>query len=85
MRSDNYNAIETDLTIAMDHMILAATAEGVGTCWIAAFDNKALREALGLTAAECVFAMTPLGYPPEGYTKLENKARKPLAETVRFI
>ena len=31
---DNYNSIETDLTIAMDHMILAAENEGVGSCII---------------------------------------------------
>ena len=84
-RSDNYSAIETDLAIAMDHMILAATEEGIGTCWIAAFDYKLLHETLNLSAQECVFAITPLGYPPESYAKTINKQRKPLEEIVRFI
>ena len=32
---DGYNSIETDIAIAMTHIILAAENEGVGTCWIA--------------------------------------------------
>ncbi len=44
---DGYNALETDLTIAMDHMILAAEFEGVGTCWIAAFDPEKLNDVFG--------------------------------------
>lgn len=36
-RSDGKNYADIDATIAMDHLILAATAEGLATCWIAAF------------------------------------------------
>jgi nitroreductase len=60
---DGYNAVETDATIALDHMILAAEHEGVGTCWIAAFDPAVLRDALQLSGNEQVFALTPLGDP----------------------
>ena len=82
---DGYNSIETDLTIAMDHMILAATNEGVGTCWIAAFHLDLLRPALGLADDEKVFAMTPLGYPRAGETGTREKTRKPLSEIVRYL
>ena len=37
-RSDDKPYDEVDATIAMDHLVLAATALGLGTCWIAAFD-----------------------------------------------
>ncbi len=84
-QEDNYNFIETDLAIAMDHMILAAEAEGIGTCWISAFDNKILREALELTDNEVVYSITPLGYQNEGYQKKGEKIRKPLDEVVMFI
>lgn len=67
--SDGYNTLETDLTIALDHMILAAEYEGVGTCWIAAFSPAILRHALDLDESEEVFAITPLGYTPERFTK----------------
>lgn len=83
--ADRYNSIETDLTIAMDHMILAAEAEGVGTCWIAAFDPAVLRQALGLKENEAVFAITPLGYPRAGFVKKGVKDRKPLEEVAEFI
>ena len=84
-QSDNYNFVETDLAIAMDHMILAAEAEGIGTCWISAFDNKILRESLELTDNEVVYSITPLGYPNEGFYKKREKIRKPLDEVVKFI
>ncbi len=84
-QSDSYNFIETDLAIAMDHMILAAEAEGIGTCWISAFDNKILREALELNDNEVVYSITPLGYPNEGYQKKGEKIRKPIEEVVKFI
>jgi nitroreductase len=82
---DGYNSLETDLTIVMDHMILAAANEGVATCWIAAFHLDVLRSALGLAADEKVFAMTPLGYPRAGEMGAREKKRKPLSEVVRFL
>jgi nitroreductase len=65
-RQDGWNSIETDLAIAMDHIVLAAENEGVGTCWIAAFDLLVLRSALALGTEDKVYAITPLGYPRPG-------------------
>ena len=84
-KKDDYNFIETDLTIAMDHMILAAEFEGVATCWIGAFDPDMLRKALSLTENEIVYSLTPLGYPKEGFTKKMDKKRKPLDEVVEHL
>lgn len=83
--SDGYNSLETDMTIAMDHMILAAEYERVGTCWIEAYDPLILREALGLKENEKVFSITPLGYQKEGFAKKGNKERKTFDEVVRFL
>ncbi len=82
---DGYNSLETDLTIAMDHMILAAESEGVATCWIAAFDRDILYEAFSLADNERIFAITPLGYPKKGFAKKRNKQRKSLEEIVRRL
>ena len=82
---DGYNALETDLTIAMDHMILAAEFAEIGTCWIAAFTPEILKEALDLNENEEVFAICPLGYSPEGFKKKAKKKRKPFDEVVKFI
>lgn len=82
---DGYCPLETDLAIAMDHLILAADHEGVATCWIAHFDPQRLREALGLTPNQEVFALTPLGYPPTGFLRKGFKQRKELGEIVRYL
>lgn len=84
-RADGYNSIETDLTIAMDHMILAAESLGLSTCWVGNFDYSVLRSALGLKDNEVIFNITPLGYPKEGFVKKGGKNRKPFEEVVKFI
>ena len=82
---DGYNSIETDLAIAMDHMLLAAENEGVGACWVIAFDYDMLAKAIGLKENEVIFSMAAMGYPSEGFHKKGNKKRKPIEEIVRNI
>jgi nitroreductase len=82
---DGYNSIETDMTIAMDHLILAAENEGIGTCWIENYIPEVLRKALELKENEVVFSITPLGYQKAGFKKAGNKKRKTLDEVVRFL
>ena len=79
-RMDSKNYGDVDVTIAMDHLILAATELGLGTCWIAAFDPVAARQVLGLPEDVEPVAFTPLGYPAD---KPKAKQRKPLSELVR--
>ncbi len=82
---DGYNSIETDVTIAMTHLILAAENEGVGTCWIAAYNPVILKEALNLKDNQVIFGITPLGYPKPGFRKAFSKKRKPLRDIVDFL
>ncbi|NCU35063.1 MAG: nitroreductase [Bacteroidales bacterium] len=84
-KADGYNSLETDLTIAMDHMILAATAEGVGTCWIANFDPEKLKQSGLLKTDEIVFALTPLGYPAKETDSGKQKIRNDLSEMVVYL
>jgi nitroreductase len=79
--ADGYNSLETDLAIAMDHLVLGAWALGVGTCWIANFEAEVLQANLGLGPEERVYAMTPLGWPSKdaNFLKIE-KERKPLEQ-----
>ncbi len=62
-RLDGTSAHVIDVSIAMEHLVLAATAEGLGTCWICAFDQALLHQKLGLAPEWDVVAMTPVGYP----------------------
>jgi nitroreductase len=84
-RQDGWNSIETDLTIAMDHMVLAAENEGVATCWVANFDPTILRSALSLSSEDRVYAISPLGYPRPGFTKKGQRQRKALADVVKYL
>jgi nitroreductase len=80
-KADAWNAAEIDATIAMTHLVLAAAEEGLGTCWIAAFEPKSAREVLGLPEGIVPSAFTPLGYPADS---LPPKKRKPIEELVRY-
>jgi nitroreductase len=79
-KHDGWNAAEVDATIAMAHIVLAAAEEGLGTCWIAAFDPAAAREVLGLPPDVIPSAFTPLGYAADAGTP---KKRRLLADLVR--
>jgi len=81
VRRDGVNYAFVDAAIVMDHMILAATDAGLGTCWVAAFDPAAAREILHLPEGVEPVAFTPLGYPADAP---RPKERKPLAELVRY-
>lgn len=54
-----------DVAIAVDHMTLAAVAEGLGTCWIGAFYEDKVKEILGIPEQIRVVALLPLGYPEQ--------------------
>jgi nitroreductase len=75
------NTAEVDVTIATDHLILAATSLGLGTCWIGAFDPQAAREVLGLPQGVEPMIFTTLGYPAD---TPEPKERKALEDIVRY-
>jgi nitroreductase len=82
---DGYNSVETDLAIAMTHIILAAENEGVGACWIEAYNPVILREAIGTGEDQVIFGITPLGYQKAGYKKTGQKKRKSLEEIVKYL
>jgi nitroreductase len=80
-RVDDKPYDEVDATIAMDHLVLAATALGLGTCWIAAFDPASAREVLGLPDDVEPIAFTPLGWPGKPRS---GTGRKTLEEFVKY-
>jgi len=81
VRKDGRSHLDVDAAIVMDHLILAATEEGLGTCWIANFDPEAARQVLGLPAEVEPICFTPLGYPAAAPGP---KERRPLSELVRY-
>jgi nitroreductase len=71
-----------DAAIAIDHLTLAAVAEGLGTCWIGAFDQAVVKEILGIPEEVVVVELLPLGYPRD--PSAVEKRRIPLASFVRY-
>ena len=81
------NSADLDVAIAFDHLMLAAAEAGLGTCWIGAFDEKAVKRLLNLGDEVKVVALTPLGYPAEpGVLRpAEPSRRKGRDEVVEFV
>ncbi len=83
-KSTEHNGIQyyiVDVAIATENLVLAATDLGLGTCWIANFDEDIARQELGIPDHIKVVAMSPLGYPND----LEpSPKRKPLDKIVHY-
>jgi nitroreductase len=80
-RKDGRSYGEVDVAIAMDHITLAATEAGLGTCWIANFVPDQARQVLELPETIEPVVFTPLGYP---VTAAAQKKRKPLNEIIHW-
>ncbi len=70
-----------DVAIAFTHLVLAARAEGLGTCWIGSFKNEEVKKVLQIPKGFEVAAITPLGYPATDAFS-DRKTRKSPEEVV---
>ena len=81
-RFEGNPAADIDASIAMEHLVLSAAAEGLGTCWICAFSRPKMNDALKISAPWSAFALSPVGFAdgePRPFT------RKPLNEVVEIV
>ena len=51
-----------DAATAAENIFLAATALGIGACWVGAFDEEGVRKVIGLKSHERPMVIMPLGY-----------------------
>ncbi|NQT79858.1 MAG: nitroreductase family protein [Candidatus Aminicenantes bacterium] len=70
-----------DVTIALEHLILQAEEEGLGTCWIGSFEEEEVKSILNIPEDVKVLALTPLGYPAE---RPPDRGRKHLEDIVSY-
>jgi nitroreductase len=75
------NSSPVDVGISFEHLMLAAVEQGLGTCWIGAFNEKAVGEILGVPAGVRVVALTPVGYPND---QGRERKRKSIEEIVSY-
>ncbi|MDR4496712.1 MAG: nitroreductase family protein [Candidatus Scalindua sp.] len=81
-RGDGKLYVDVDVAIAMDHLVLAASNEGLGTCWIAAFKSQVVKDVLNIQDNVEPLILTPLGYPE---IIPEPTYRKSVKEMIREI
>jgi nitroreductase len=77
-RGDGTEYWMADAAIAVCQLTLACAGAGLGTCWIANFDEGVARRILGVPEKVRIVAMTPIGYPAEEKGEVED--RKPMTE-----
>lgn len=82
-RADGKDHTDVDVAIAVEHICLAATSLGLGTCWICNFDANALAKAFSLPENLEPIAIIPVGYPEPAAT-VPAKNRKPIDEIVKW-
>lgn len=77
--SDNHTHGIVDISIAAEHICLAATERGLGSCWVCNFDTRLCHDLLDLPDHEEAAVLIPIGYPKGSPTE---KKRKDLQEIV---
>ncbi|MHA2246319.1 MAG: nitroreductase family protein [Candidatus Hodarchaeales archaeon] len=79
---DRKNFAWVDGSIVFEHLILAATAEGLSTVWIANADPDAMEKVCKVPDTFRFLALTPIGYAAE---KPKEISRKPESELVNYL
>ncbi len=83
--SDGKDHADMDAAIAADHMTLAATERGLGTCWVCNFDVDKTKKYFGLPDHLEPVVFLPLGYPDVDVNpERHSTKRKPLNEIVFY-
>lgn len=78
-----------DVAIAMQNMVLAATSEGLGTCWVGSFNEGEVKKLLKIPEKYRIVALLAVGYPREKLNLTGKilhlvRRRKKLSEIVSF-
>jgi nitroreductase len=77
-RADGKDHTDIDVAIAADHMTLAATDKGLGTCWVCNFDKKKTIELFDLPDHLEPIVFLPLGYPDVQADQERHKEKRKL-------
>ena len=70
-----------DVTIALQNMVTAAWLQGVGSCWIGAWNDAKLRDTLNLTEDSKIVGLITFGIPDKTPAQ---RHKKPLNEIIHF-
>ena len=79
VRSDKKHHGDIDIAIAVEHLCLAATEQGLGSCWVCNFDAEQCKRLFGLGENEEPAVLIPLGYPAD---EPKGKVRKAMGDII---
>lgn len=68
-----------DTAIAVEHIVLTAEHQGLGTCWVAKFTQNDIRPVLNIPEDKFVLCVLTVGYPAE---QPKSRPRKKLDEII---
>ena len=80
VRFDGKQHGDIDIAIAVEHLCLAATEQGLATCWVCNFDAKLCKELFNLPENEEPAVIIPLGYAAD---EMKPKSRKAIDAIVK--
>lgn len=81
--NDEKDHCDIDCAIAIDHMTLAATEQGLGSCWICNFNLEKCRQLFNFAPHLEPIALLAIGYPAD--KTVPDKKRKGLNEITSWI
>jgi SagB-type dehydrogenase family enzyme len=81
-RGTNLYCIQ-DTAAAVENILLAATALGLGACWVGAFDDSAVAGVLQLSATLHPVAIVPIGVAVRSTRR--SSARRELYDVVTYV
>lgn len=82
-KSDGMDHAIVDVSIAIEHICLAAAEQGLGTCWVCNFDLPLLKKEFDLPSHLEPIAIIPIGYPDQQSTN-EKTPRKNIFDMVKW-
>jgi nitroreductase len=81
-RGRNLYAI-CDVAVAIENLMLLATSEGLGTCFVGAFSEKEVAKILNLPRKERPIAIIPVGFPAESPEPPEREPKEALIQEIK--
>ena len=80
-RGESLYAIQ-DTAAAVENILLAVVAEGLGACWVGAFNEEAASDALMLPPSLRPLAIVPIGHPAG---KQRRTSREPAEKYTKYV
>lgn len=82
-RADGKDHTDVDISIAVEHICLAATALGLATCWVCNFDAPKISQAFSLPDHIEPIVIIPIGYAAEQLAR-PKKSRKDAEQIIKW-